>query len=621
MRLLCASNGLRSRHRLLASAIRCQQRGYKAAVIGAGITGLTAAWQLAQDSQCSKITIYEKSSRLGGWLQSETIPVEGGEVVFEYGPRTLRSAMPASLPLLYLTSNLGLFDELITTSRRSPAALNRYIYYPDHLVRLPSPDPSLSFIQNVQNIFKTVMNEPLFEGLIPAILFENTKPSRLPELWDKDESIAQFITRRFNHKVADNLVSAVMHGIYAGDIDQMSAQTILGGIRNLEDGGVLNSLFVNALLGKKTRSMDDFLAIDAITKTPESVNRTEHIFRVVKKASTFTFKRGTQQLVEGLIDSLRASKKVNVVINSNITSMDPPDNPGHQVKIYTGANEVQSYDHVISAVSAPALASILDPKARFKMSQVVDLEKGRFSYKLEVQSHSKPVTETLRRLQLHCGATTVMVVNLYYQNPNLLPVDGFGYLIPRSVPYEQNPECGLGVIFASASSVGESPVAPYPTVSQDSAPGTKITIMFGGHYWDGWKKEDYPDHKTAVRMARSMLERHIGITDAPAVVRTRLQENAIPQYKPGHLRNMYQLSLAAKNDYYGRLVLAGNSFNGVGVGDCVRQGILAATYGIGRHELNAGPGLWCPWKEFDYQNWDLKGGITTAPVRLFESKV
>jgi oxygen-dependent protoporphyrinogen oxidase len=484
------------------------------------------------------------------------------------------------------------------------------------------------------------MNEPLFEGLIPAILFENTKASRPPELWDKDESIAQFITRRFNHKVADNLVSAVMHGIYAGDIDQMSAQTILGGIRNLEDGGVLNSLFVNSLLGKKTRSMDDFLAVDAITKTPESVNRTEDIFRVVKKASTFTFKRGTQQLVEGLIDSLRASKKVNVVINSNITSMDPPDNPGHQVKvnfrslavtiyehlanplqIYTGANEVQSYDHVISAVSAPALASILDPKARFKMSEVVDREKGRLTYDLEVQSHSKPVTETLERLQLHCGATTVMVVNLYYQNPNLLPVDGFGYLIPRSVPYEQNPECGLGVIFASASSVGESPVAPYPTVSQDSAPGTKITIMFGGHYWDGWKKEDYPDHKTAVRMARSMLERHIGITDAPTVVRTRLQENAIPQYKPGHLKNMYQLSLAAKNDYYGRLVLAGNSFNGVGVGDCVRQGILAATYGVGRHELNAGPGLWCPWKEFDYQNWDLKGGIPTAPVRLFESKV
>lgn len=177
------------------------------------------------------------------------------------------------------------------------------------------------------------MNEPLFEGLVPGILLEHTKPSRPPELWGEDESIAQFITRRFNHKVADNLVSAVMHGIYAGDIDQMSAQAIMGGMRNLEDGGVLYSLLMKSMMGKKTRSMDDFLAVDAIAKTPESLDRTEDIFRVVKKASTFTFKRGTQQLVEGLVDSLRASDKVNVVTNADITSMNPPDNPGHQIKV------------------------------------------------------------------------------------------------------------------------------------------------------------------------------------------------------------------------------------------------------------------------------------------------
>lgn len=177
------------------------------------------------------------------------------------------------------------------------------------------------------------MDEPLFEGLVPGILFEHTKPSRPPDLWGEDESIAQFISRRFNHKVADNLVSAVMHGIYAGDIDQLSAQAIMGGMRNLEDGGVLYSLFMKSIMGKKTRSMDDFLAVDAITKSQESLSRSEDIFRVVKKASTFTFKRGTQQLVEGLIDSLKASEKVNVVLNADITSMDPPDNPGHQLKV------------------------------------------------------------------------------------------------------------------------------------------------------------------------------------------------------------------------------------------------------------------------------------------------
>lgn len=86
---------------------------YDAAVIGGGITGLTTAFRLSQDPTCSKVTLYEKTARVGGWLQSETIPVEdgdgdgdgdGGEVVFEYGPRTLRTALPACLPLLDLVS-------------------------------------------------------------------------------------------------------------------------------------------------------------------------------------------------------------------------------------------------------------------------------------------------------------------------------------------------------------------------------------------------------------------------------------------------------------------------------------------------------------------------------------
>lgn len=87
-------------------SLHTQQTGttYDAAVIGGGITGLTTAFRLSQDPTCSKVTLYEKSGRVGGWLQSETIAVDEGEVVFEYGPRTLRTAVPACLPLLDLVS-------------------------------------------------------------------------------------------------------------------------------------------------------------------------------------------------------------------------------------------------------------------------------------------------------------------------------------------------------------------------------------------------------------------------------------------------------------------------------------------------------------------------------------
>lgn len=86
-----------------------QKRTYNAAVLGGGITGLTAAWQLAQDPTCQSINLFEKTDRLGGWIDSETVPVNGGNVVFEYGPRTLRSSLPGSLPLLYLVSIAGVY--------------------------------------------------------------------------------------------------------------------------------------------------------------------------------------------------------------------------------------------------------------------------------------------------------------------------------------------------------------------------------------------------------------------------------------------------------------------------------------------------------------------------------
>jgi oxygen-dependent protoporphyrinogen oxidase len=75
---------------------------FSAAVIGGGITGMTAAWRLCQNPKCTKVTLYEKSPRLGGWLQSEKVEVKGGHVVFEYGPRTIRASKDTSKPIVDL---------------------------------------------------------------------------------------------------------------------------------------------------------------------------------------------------------------------------------------------------------------------------------------------------------------------------------------------------------------------------------------------------------------------------------------------------------------------------------------------------------------------------------------
>lgn len=61
------------------------------AVVGGGITGLAAAYNLATALPNARITLFEGRKKLGGWLESELVPVDDGEVLFEWGPRTLRN--------------------------------------------------------------------------------------------------------------------------------------------------------------------------------------------------------------------------------------------------------------------------------------------------------------------------------------------------------------------------------------------------------------------------------------------------------------------------------------------------------------------------------------------------
>ncbi|KAJ6188742.1 hypothetical protein N7519_003650 [Penicillium mononematosum] len=346
MLLPCVSRAVRPRRTQLIHLD--QKRAYTAAVLGGGITGLTAAWQLAQDPTCKHVNVFEKTDRLGGWINSETVPVDGGNVMFEYGPRTLKSSLPGSLPLLYLATNLGLYDDLIVTPKTSPAARNRYIYYPDRLVRMPAPKPELS------------------EGCLHS--------ARHPTEWAKDESVADFIRRRFGPNVADNLVSAVYHGIYAGDIDRLSAQALLGGLRNLEggiggigglvSGGVTASLISRSISKTRTRNMDDFMAIDAMPAGPELVRRQHDLEVLAAGASTFTFKRGVAQLIQALIASLKASGKVDFRMNTEIKALSgwAESTAGLAMEYWSPKhNQIKTFDYryVISTIPPVSLANIM----------------------------------------------------------------------------------------------------------------------------------------------------------------------------------------------------------------------------------------------------------------------
>ena len=190
-------------------------------------------------------------------------------------------------------------------------------------------------------------------------------------------------------------------------------------------------------------------------------------------------------------------------------------------------------------------------------------------------------------------AVGVAVVNLYYRTPHLLTklrppntqarhlrpngLQGFGYLIPASVPFTANPERALGVVF-------DSDVTPdlHSSVPPEKQ-GTRLTVMLGGHWWDGWS--DLPTKDDCIEMARSVLQNHLGLEEQPVAVKANVQRSCIPQYKVGHsdrLRRMHQAlaSSEAPSSSTGepplaplasKIRVAGSHFTGVGVNDCVRS--------------------------------------------------
>lgn len=86
----------RARTRTFATAATASNgRPREIAVLGGGITGLTAAHYLARHAKNANITLYEASSKLGGWVEGKTMQVGDGEndrVLFQHGPRMLRTS-------------------------------------------------------------------------------------------------------------------------------------------------------------------------------------------------------------------------------------------------------------------------------------------------------------------------------------------------------------------------------------------------------------------------------------------------------------------------------------------------------------------------------------------------
>ncbi len=219
------------------------------------------------------------------------------------------------------------------TSKNSVAAQNRFVYYPDHLVRMPGPGTSL--LSNVINL----LSEPVFKGAVWGAIKEYYKaaPTRLDGV--DDESIGSFISRRFGSGPADNLASAIVHGIYAGDIYNLSARTILPGPweTELKIGSVLQGFYLQQqpVYPAEEKSNDDFnkylhgsgrrpVATDDVELIKDFNSRpaVSDTLKAVRASSVFTFKGGIGELADRLEAKLLENPRVVIQMQSRAQNLE-----------------------------------------------------------------------------------------------------------------------------------------------------------------------------------------------------------------------------------------------------------------------------------------------------------
>lgn len=136
---------------------------------------------------------------------------------------------------------------------------------------------------------------------ITGMIKEPLMPKRPDSL--SDETVGSFLSRRVDQRMANNIVSAVFHGIYAGDIWQLSAKSLLSGLWHLEGkyGSALGGyLRMNADGGAEVLTLSSPYTVRLSALINSEIDLDPAVADVVKDASMFTFKRGMQQLVQAL---------------------------------------------------------------------------------------------------------------------------------------------------------------------------------------------------------------------------------------------------------------------------------------------------------------------------------
>ena len=422
------------------------------AIVGGGITGLTLGWLLKRSGQ--KVVVLERGSVLGGALQT----VRDSGYLLEIGPNTVL----AGSQFLRLVSELDLDEELITAS---PMAKKRYLLCPDkkpgHLRLTALPTGPFNLIGN-PHLPTRFYREILGEIFVPPL-----PPSPLD-----DESVRDFIVRRFGSYIADYLVSPLLSGIWAADTSRLSARSALEKLWLMEKN---RGSVIKAMLTRSTSNSLSAMSGD-VNSDPTSKSRRKMI----------SFRSGLSALIEALQQKLGSEC---LRMQTSLLSFSPNEF-GVTLSVRNEAQEETLYaKQVVLANSAVDCAELLRPHD----PPLADLVSSVPSAPVGVMHLSIPRTEVRH------------------------PLDGFGFLCAPA--YGKNV---LGTIFSSSIFEGRAPTDR-----------VLLTCFSGGALNPQLAEVTNTSVQNKVIADVGEL---LGFKSAPSVLGSYYYREAIPNYALGHFR-------------------------------------------------------------------------------------
>jgi oxygen-dependent protoporphyrinogen oxidase len=224
-------------------------------VVGAGLSGLTAAFRLAQ--QGIRLRVIESAERPGGVIGS----VRRDGALYERGPNSGLDTTPLINELL---AAAGIAGERLDASAE---AARRYILRDGRLAALPTSPPAF-------------LATSLFSWKAKLALLR--EPFVRPAAPDAEETVAAFVRRRLGDEFLDYAIEPFVAGIYAGDPEKLSVPAAFPRLAALEQK--YGSLIRGQIIGARERKRSAEKAKNA--------------------AVSFSFRDGMQTLTDALARGL-----------------------------------------------------------------------------------------------------------------------------------------------------------------------------------------------------------------------------------------------------------------------------------------------------------------------------